>query len=109
MSRLFSLLLSFAVVSVSLGNEIKLTSQVDEVTVFLQGAQINRSGSVTVPAGTSEIIFNGISPLLKRESLQAGTKANVSILSVHYETKTVEKVQNKEELQELEKTQLEKN
>jgi len=108
MSKLFFLLLSLATASVTFANEIKLTSQVDEVTVFLQGAQVNRSGSVTVPAGIHEVIFNGISPLLKRESLQAGTKSNISILAVHYETKTVEKAQNKEELMGLEKAQLEK-
>ncbi|MBI3133187.1 MAG: mucoidy inhibitor MuiA family protein [Bacteroidetes bacterium] len=108
MSRLFLLLLSFAATTVSFSNEIKVVSQIDDVTVFLQGAQVNRSGSVTIPAGTSDVIFTGISPLLKRESLQAGTKANISILAVHYETKTVEKAQNKEELAELEKAQLEK-
>jgi hypothetical protein len=108
MSKVFTIAIAVLITSVSFANEIKLTSQIDEVTVFLQGAQINRSGSATIPAGTSEIIFTGISPLLKRESLQAGTKANISILSVHYETKTTEKVQNKEELVSLEKSQLEK-
>ncbi len=108
MSKVFTIVLTFLITSLSFANEIKLTSQIDEVTVFLQGAQINRSGSATIPAGTSDVIFNGISPLLKRESLQAGTKANISILSVHYETKTTEKAQNKEELVLLEKSQLEK-
>lgn len=108
MSKVFTIAFTFLVTSLSFANEIKLNSQIDEVTVFLQGAQINRSGSATIPAGTSEVIFNGISPLLKRESLQAGTKANISILSVHYETKTTEKAQNKEELVTLEKSQLEK-
>ncbi|MBK6952693.1 MAG: mucoidy inhibitor MuiA family protein [Crocinitomicaceae bacterium] len=108
MSKVFTIAFTFLVTTISLANEIKLNSQIDEVTVFLQGAQINRSGSATIPAGTSEVIFNGISPLLKRESLQAGTKANISILSVHYETKTTEKAQNKEELITLEKLYLEK-
>jgi len=83
-------------------NEIKVPSEIEDVTVFLQGAQINRFGSVTVPAGTHELIFTGISPLLRRESLQAGTKSDVTILSVHYETKLTEKEQNKTELKELE-------
>jgi len=87
-------------------NEIKVNSEIDDVIVFLRGAQVNRSATVTVPVGTHEIIFNGISPLLKRESLQAGTKSAVSILSVHYETKTFEKPQNKEALADLEKLQL---
>lgn len=108
MSKLFTFMLAFVAASVSFCNEIKITSQIDDVTVFLQGAQINRSGSATIPAGISEVIFNGISPLLKRESLQAGTKSSVSILSVHYETKTTEKAQNKDELVTLEKSQLEK-
>jgi hypothetical protein len=108
MSKVFTIAFTLLVTSISFGNEIKLNSQIDEVTVFLQGAQINRSGSATIPAGTSEVIFTGISPLLKRESLQAGTKADVSILSVHYETKTTEKAQNREELSTLEKSQLEK-
>jgi hypothetical protein len=86
-------------------NEIKVTSEIEDVTVFLQGAQVNRGGSVTVPAGQHEIIFTGISPLLKRESLQAGTKSDITILSVHYETKLTEKEQNKDELKVLETKQ----
>lgn len=83
---------------VSANETRKISSKIDEVTVFLNGAQINRTGTVSVPKGTSEIIFTGISPLLKRESLQAGTKSNVTILSVHYETKLTEKKQDFKEL-----------
>lgn len=105
---LFLSMISLASPWVVMAEEIKATTQIDGVTVFLQGAQISRSGTVTVPAGINEIIFNGISPLLKRESLQAGTKADLSILSVHYETKKFEKAQNKEELAALEKQYQEK-
>ncbi len=80
----------------------KAKSSVEEVTVFLSGAQITRTGSVSVPKGASEIIFTGISPLLKRESLQAGTKSNITILSVHYETKLTEKKQDLKELKTFE-------
>ncbi|NOQ75994.1 MAG: mucoidy inhibitor MuiA family protein [Crocinitomix sp.] len=80
----------------------KAKSSVEEVTVFLSGAQITRTGSVSVPKGSSEVIFTGISPLLKRESLQAGTKSNITILSVHYETKLTEKKQDLKELKTFE-------
>jgi hypothetical protein len=104
MKKLLSFMVLLSATSL-LANEIKLTSEIEDVTVFLQGAQVNRGGSVTVPAGQHEIIFTGISPLLKRESLQAGTKSDVTILSVHYETKLTEKQQNKEELKGLETKQ----
>jgi hypothetical protein len=80
----------------------KAKSSVEEVTVFLNGAQISRTGSVSVPKGSSEVVFTGISPLLRRESLQAGTKSNITILSVHYETKLTEKKQDFKELKAFE-------
>ncbi|MFT5818915.1 MAG: hypothetical protein ACI8ZM_000136 [Crocinitomix sp.] len=80
----------------------KAKSSVEEVTVFLNGAQITRMGSVSVPKGSSEVVFTGISPLLRRESLQAGTKSNITILSVHYETKLTEKKQDLKELKVFE-------
>lgn len=81
---------------------LKAKSSVEEVTVFLSGAQITRTGSVSVSKGASEIVFTDISPLLKRESLQAGTKSNITILSVHYETKLTEKKQDLKELKVFE-------
>jgi len=64
-----------------------IKSKVKDVTIFLTGAQVNREGSTSISKGQTEIIFTGISPLLKRESLQAGSKSDITILSVHYETK----------------------
>lgn len=99
---LIASILFFSCIAYSGNNERMADSEIDEVTVFLQGAQINRTGNVTVPEGQSEIIFTGISPLLKRESLQAGSKSSITILSVHYETKLTEKKQDLDELKDLE-------
>ncbi len=104
-TALFSLVLIAGASSNSHAIEQKETSDVREVTVFLCGAQVNRFASFTVPQGETEIVFTGISPLLKRESLQAGTKADVTILSVYYETKLTEKVQDKAKLKNLETEQ----
>ncbi len=101
---LASIILSMSLV-VSFSAEKKVKSKIDGVTVFLSGAQINRSASVTVPSGHSEIVFTGVSPLLKRESLQAGSKSNITILSVMYETKVTEKPQEKGNLKGLESDQ----
>lgn len=69
------------------GNEPKkVTSKIDKVTVFLQGAQIVRSAPVNIPSGTTDIIFEGVSPNLNTGSLQAGGKGNFVIMSVRYNT-----------------------
>jgi uncharacterized protein (TIGR02231 family) len=64
----------------------KVNSKIDKVTVFLQGAQVERSASVSLPAGTTDIIFEGVSPNLNTGSLQAGGKGSFVILSVRYNT-----------------------
>lgn len=103
MNKVLTILLLGLIPAILYANEIKVSSQIDDVTVFLKGAQINRSASVTVPKGTSDIVFTGISPLLKRESLQAGTKSDLTILAVYYETKITYKNQDKDQLDLLEK------
>lgn len=82
--------------------EKDIKSKVKDVTLFLSGAQVNREGNIYIPKGQSEIVFKGVSPLLKRESLQAGCKSDITILSVHYETKKFEKEKPKGNLDELE-------
>jgi len=82
--------------------EKDIKSKVKDVTIFLSGAQVNREGSVSITKGQTQLIFTGISPLLKRESLQAGSKSDITILSVHYETKKTEKKKPKGNLSELE-------
>ncbi len=102
MKNLLTLTILLLAVLTSTAGEKKVNSKIKDVTVFLSGAQVNREGSVTVPRGQSELIFTGISPLLKRESLQAGSKSNITIISVHYETKYHEKKKPSGDLGKLE-------
>ena len=89
----------------SMAAEKKVKSTIKDVTVFLSGAQVNRSASFNIPKGETELVFTDISPLLKRESLQAGSKSDITILSVYYETKVTEKKQDKGALKGLEDDQ----
>jgi hypothetical protein len=52
------------------------------VTVFSSGAQINRTATVSVLPGRTEIIFNGLSNQLEQQSLQLKADANITLLSV---------------------------
>ncbi len=84
----------------SFGAEKKVKSTIKGVTVFLSGAKVMRSGSFIVPKGKTEIVFTQILPLLRSESLQAGSKSDITILSVYYETKVRKKEQDKGELKD---------
>jgi hypothetical protein len=45
---------------------IQAESKIRQVIVFVQGAQVERTSRLTIPAGRSEIIFSNISPQLEK-------------------------------------------
>ena len=84
-----------------------IDTKIDKATVFLNGAQINRSGKIIVSPGNSEIIFKGISPYINKQSIQVKAEGNFTVLSVvhklnylHEQTKQAD-VQKIEEQKEV--------
>lgn len=69
----------------SSAEEIKVDSKIDKVTVFLQGAQVYRTGAFTLKKGTNKVFFEGVTPYLDKNTLQAKGKGNFTILDVYYE------------------------
>src|ERR1700691_3794447 len=63
----------------------KLPSKVQKVTVFLNGAQVTRTAMVTIDAGTSQLVFGGISPEVDAQSIQVHANGAFTILSVKHE------------------------
>jgi len=63
----------------------KIVSKVQKVTVFLNGAQVTRTATVNVSAGTSQLIFGEISPELDVQSIQVHAGGEFTILSVKHE------------------------
>ena len=85
---------------------VKIPSKVEKVTVFLSGAQVTRTASVNIAAGTSTLIFNNISPNLDAASMQVRAGGEFTILSVKHELNYLgAEVKNKqmEELRLLQK------
>lgn len=74
----------------------KVKSQISDVTVFLQGAQITRTAKVNVSAGISEFVFEGVSPYLNTTSIKAGGEGNFIIMGVKYNTAYVQPGAKKE-------------
>ncbi len=60
-------------------------SKIDNVTVFLNGAQINRSAKVSLPIGKTDLVFKGISPQINKQSIQVRSESKFTILSVNHQ------------------------
>lgn len=60
----------------------RITSHIDGVTIFLEGAQITRSARASLVAGEQTINFVGISPSIDLNSLQLRAKGAFTVLSV---------------------------
>ncbi|HZV71266.1 MAG TPA: mucoidy inhibitor MuiA family protein [Saprospiraceae bacterium] len=76
--------------------KIILNTTIDQVTVFLIGAQINRTGKVNLPEGKSIIRLTGLTPDLDPKSIQVKSNDDLTILSVAHEwNSSAEATQNK--------------
>ena len=94
-----------------------ISSRIEKVTVFLQGAQVERTAKQALPAGKYNILFSEISPRIDKQSIQLKAEGKLTVLSVTHQLNHLKEhqVQNdiriietqKEQL--LEKIALEKN
>ncbi|MEQ8472353.1 MAG: mucoidy inhibitor MuiA family protein [Marinoscillum sp.] len=64
-------------------SEREITTTIDEVTVFIKGAQITRTGTTSIPTGKSKMIVKGLSPYMDGKSVQVKATGNFTILSVN--------------------------
>ncbi|MFC3559889.1 DUF4140 domain-containing protein [Pedobacter jamesrossensis] len=70
--------------SVSAQQQIKTKANLESVTIYNNGAQMNHKGKVNLPAGTSEVVINNISGKVNENSIQVGVSAGVTILAVQF-------------------------
>jgi uncharacterized protein (TIGR02231 family) len=78
-SSLAVILLAFPLIA---SDPVGVTSQIKEVTVFLQGAQISRQSRVNITKGTSTLIFRDLPAGIDPQSIQARGEGNFVILSL---------------------------
>lgn len=79
-SLLLAILIPFSIFSQETEKEIN--ASIEEVRIHLQGAEIIRTASVTLPRGKHKIIFTGLSPKMNPSSIQVSTEGgDVNILS----------------------------
>jgi hypothetical protein len=78
-----------------------IDAKIEKATVFLNGAQINRSGKTPVPQGTSEIVFKNISPYVNKQSIQLTGDGPFTILGVVHKLNYMQEQTRQAELQRL--------
>lgn len=101
MKNLITLSLSFfLVLSIHAQNEISATASIDDVTVFLSGAQVYRSSSVDLKAGENVITVGGLTQYLDGNSVQVEGNEAYLIKGVKHQLNYLEDASLKPEIQQ---------
>jgi hypothetical protein len=79
-----------------------IDTKIEKATVFLNGAQINRSGKTTLSPGNSEVIFKGISPYINKQSIQVKAEGNFTVLSVVHKLNYLQEQTKQADVQKVE-------
>ncbi len=100
----WTVLLTMALYCLNVKGQTKKTieSRIEKVTVFLQGAQTERSSRFTVSPGKTELIFTNISPLIDKQSIQVKPDAGITVLSVIHQKNYIKEQQKQDEIREIE-------
>ncbi|MFT7114410.1 MAG: hypothetical protein ACI8P7_001197 [Candidatus Azotimanducaceae bacterium] len=90
--RLFKTVLPFILLSfVAMGqSNIQLDSKIKKVTVFMQGAQIERESSTSIGAGTTELIIGKLEAGIDPNSIQVEGSGDYTIMEVKHDQRYVE-------------------
>ena len=80
----------------------KQTASINKVTVFTNGAQVERSKSVNLVAGEQVVTFTGFSPYMDKKSMQVKAKGNLIILGVSQRTAHPDSMSQMKKLHEAE-------
>ena len=80
-----------------------VSTDIREATVFLQSAQITRTGKATLPVGRGSIVLTDLSPQIDQNSVRFGVTGDFTILTVTPRITSIEPDMKLPEYVELEK------
>ncbi|GAA0546427.1 hypothetical protein GCM10009415_30760 [Chitinophaga japonensis] len=81
----------------------KNSGAIDQVVVFLQGAQVTRSMPYTLTPGNNRVVFSGISPDIDEKSIQVKVPADATLMSIAHQPDFIREQSQREEIVRLEK------
>lgn len=82
--------------------ELPTATTISAVKVFLSGAEITRTGKAALPAGSSTIVFTGLSEEADPANIQVNGQGAFTILSVTHRLDHHEEKQDRADVKELE-------
>ncbi len=103
MKKQFSVLLLLSFICYSLWAQQKVDAKIENVTVFLNGGQVVRTATATLPNGKSDIIFNGLTPNLDPQSIVVKGEGDFTIMSVKHQMNFLEEIKRKDTIVTLER------
>lgn len=103
MIRILSIALLLLTTNISFGakKEVIIESQIKNVTVFLRGAQVERTSKEFLKPGVYTLIFPGLSQQITNGSVQVSGKGDLTILSVSNQVNYNREVGTSAEVQSL--------
>lgn len=94
-----SLVVSFYTIAQTKNN---IDSKIEKVTVFLEGAQVQRTAKANLKVGKQELVFTNISPSIDKQSIQIKADDKVTVLSVLHQQNFLNEQQKQEEINQIE-------
>jgi uncharacterized protein (TIGR02231 family) len=104
MQKNIFLLIALSVSFFSKADELKVKSNIKEVTVFLNGAAVTSTGTQNISSGSHELVFENLSPFIDINSIQAKGEGNFTILGVKFRTNYLGNQPKPKEIKNLEDT-----
>lgn len=102
----FTFLLLFVSIQVAAQKEkVYINSRIEKVTVFLSGAQVERTVRQPLRAGKYDIVFAGIAPLIDPKSLQLKADGKLTVLSVNHQLNHLREQEVRTEIEQLDTQQ----
>lgn len=101
-AKVILMAVALMIVTAANGENKKVTANIKHVTVFTNGAQVERSHSVNLTAGEQVITFTGLSPYTDVKSMQIKARGKLTVLGVNYRTTYPDSMQQVKQLREAE-------
>lgn len=95
-------LVSSFIVSLAQEMELDVKSTINQVTVFLKGAQVTRNASLSLKPGTSILTLKNIAPSIQEQSIQVDGPSSVKILSVSFRVNFMDELKKGDKIEALE-------
>ncbi|AWW29144.1 hypothetical protein DN752_02730 [Echinicola strongylocentroti] len=99
---LFALLLAHQTFSQSF-TERELKTKIDQVTIYVKGGLISRSGDLDIPPGKSMVLIKSLSPHIDDKSVQVKATGDFTILSVNHKLNYLNSLKKDEKIDSLKK------